>query len=215
MEYVVLAGQGSAVEHDYYSPQRNYTVYYRDVNDLQNVDTVVIREETVYYDNPVTVEEIVYVDEEVWIEPADEGVTVLANDTTGDAVTLDDEGTPLADNPDTNAEDNSDTVVLDDEVTPLASAPGVSGGNAADEAANGSGNGAGADGSNAANGSGGAANAGDTVTIDDETTPLASLPDNTNDSSSSVNLPLVIGGIAVAAIVMIAAACVVISRKRR
>ena len=40
-EYVVLAGQGSVIEHNYYSPQRNYTVYYRDVNDLQNVDTVV------------------------------------------------------------------------------------------------------------------------------------------------------------------------------
>ena len=201
--YVVLAGQGSAVEHAYYSPQRNYTIYYRDVNDLQNVDTVVTREETVYYDNPVTVEEIVYVDEEVWTEPADEGVTVLANDTTGDVVTLDDEGTPLADNPDTNAEDNSDTVVLDDEDTPLASAPGVSGGNATDEVANDT------------DGSGDAANAGDTVTIDDETTPLAALPDNANGSGSSVNIPLVIGGAAVAAIVIIAAAGIVISRKRK
>ncbi|MBS5523150.1 MAG: hypothetical protein KHX56_12875 [Clostridiales bacterium] len=214
-EYVVLAGQGSAVEHDYYSPQRNYTVYYRDVNDLQNVDTVVTREETVYYDNPVTVEEIVYVDEEVWTEPADEGVTVLANDTTGDVVTLDDEGTPLADNPDANTEDDGDTVTLDDEDTPLASDPGASGGDAGDEAANGSGDGAGADSANAANGSGDAANAGDTVTIDDETTPLAALPDNTNDSGSSVNLPLVIGGATMAAIVIIAAAGVVISRKRK
>ncbi len=54
---------------------------------------------------------------------ADEGVTVLANDTTGDVVTIDDEGTPLADNPDTNAEDNGDTVTIDDETTPLAALP--------------------------------------------------------------------------------------------
>ena len=192
-EYVVLAGQGSAVEHGYYSPQRNYTIYYRDTNDLQNVDTVVTREETVYYDNPITVEEIVYVDQEVPSEPADEGVTVLANETTGDVVTLDDEGTPLADNPGTDAQGVEDAVTLEDEETPLGGAPEVS-----DEPAD-------AEPENVAD---------DTVTIEDETTPLGALPVEADNSGSAISMPLVIGGVAIIAIVIIAGVCVAVVRKR-
>ena len=178
-EYVVLAGQGAAVEHDYYSAQRNYTVYYRDVNDLQNVDTVVIREETVYYDNPIVVEEIVYVDEIIPEEPADSGVTVLNNEQTGDVVTLDDENTPLGG-------DTEDTVELDDEDTPLSPTP-ESEAEPADD---------------------------DTTIIEDETTPLADLPIENDNSGSSMNMPLVIGGIAIVAIAIIAGVCVVVIKKK-
>ena len=85
------------------------------------------REEIVYYDNPITQQEVVYEDEYVdeyeyidQVVPADDGVTVLANDTTGDVVTLDDEGTPLADNPNDTAQE---TTTLEDEETPLAETP--------------------------------------------------------------------------------------------
>ena len=40
-QYVRLSGQSDVVNHDFYSAQRTYTIYYRDVNDEQNVDTVV------------------------------------------------------------------------------------------------------------------------------------------------------------------------------
>lgn len=145
-EFVRLAGQSDSIEHNYYSPQRSYTVYYRDINDLQNVDTVVNVEEVIYYDNPVEqivyndvpVEDIEYVDVVV---PADQGITVITNQNTGDVTTLDDEQTPLAPRvPQTN--DNADettgstpetapqsdaqageTTVLDDEDVPLANGP--------------------------------------------------------------------------------------------
>lgn len=40
-EYVKLAGQGDEMEISYYSRQRTFYAYYRDVNDLQNVDVYV------------------------------------------------------------------------------------------------------------------------------------------------------------------------------
>lgn len=201
-EYVVLAGQGDTIEHDYFSPQRNYTVYYRDVNDLQNVDTVVTREEIVYYDNPITQQEVVYEDEYVdeyeyidQVVPADDGVTVLANDTTGDVVTLDDEGTPLADNPNDTAQE---TTTLEDEETPLAETPEIT------ESEDNSGDTEPAQEDN-----------GDTTTLEDETTPLAQLPtDGDSSNGSSVNMPLIIGGIAVVAVIIIAGAAFIIIKKK-
>ncbi len=150
-EYVVLAGQGSTIEHDYFSPQRSYTVYYRDVNDLQNADTVVTREEVVSYDNPVTVQEVVYEDEYVdeyeyvdQIVPAD----------------------------DASQDDSADTA--SEEEQPES-----------------------------------------TTTLEDETTPLAQLPADADSSNgSSMNMPLIIGGIAAAAVIIIAGAAFIIVRKK-
>jgi hypothetical protein len=88
--YVRLAGQGDALVHDAGTPQSSYTIYYRDVNDLQNVDTTVIQEETIYYDVPVTEEEIIYVDEVA--EAPEAPVTVVANAETGETDTYNAEG---------------------------------------------------------------------------------------------------------------------------
>ena len=141
-EYVRLAGQSDSIQHNYYSPQRSYTVYYRDVNDLQNVDTVVNVEEIIYYDNPVErivyndvpVEDIQYVDV---VEPVG-GVTVINNNNTGDVTTIEPEQTPLAPNaPETKAPETqetkapesettapaAETTILDDEDVPLAANP--------------------------------------------------------------------------------------------
>lgn len=143
-EYVRLAGQADSIEHSYYSPQRSYTVYYRDINDLQNVDTIVTKEETVYYDNPVervvyndvVEEDIQYVD--VPAPNADQTVTVLNNNTTGDVTTIEPEQTPLAPNaPQTKVPETqetkapesettapaAETTILDDEDVPLAANP--------------------------------------------------------------------------------------------
>ena len=119
--YVRLAGQGDTLTHDAGTPQSDYTVYYRDVNDLQNVDTTVIQEETIYYDVPVTEEEIVYVDEIV--EEAEEPVTVVTNPTTGDTDTYNPEGELIT--PDAAEEEpaapitGGDVEEIPDEETPL------------------------------------------------------------------------------------------------
>ena len=52
-QYVRLSGQSDVVNHDFYSAQRTYTIYYRDVNDEQNVDTVVTQEDVVTSENLV------------------------------------------------------------------------------------------------------------------------------------------------------------------
>lgn len=208
-EYVVLAGQGSTIEHDYFSPQRSYTVYYRDVNDLQNADTVVTREEVVYYDNPVTVQEVVYEDEYVdeyeyvdQIVPADDGVTVLANDTTGDVVTLDNEGTPLSEAP---GNESQNTTELEDEETPLAQEPDAAETDPADDASQ----------DDSADTASEEEQPESTTTLEDETTPLAQLPADADSSNgSSMNMPLIIGGIAAAAVIIIAGAAFIIVRKK-
>ena len=119
-------------------------------------------------------------------------MTVLANDTTGDVVTLDDEGTPLAENPN----DNAETVTLEDEETPLAEGPETSAD--ADDAA----------------GNDAEASADSTTTIEDETTPLGALPVEADSNGSSVNMPLIIGGVAVVAVVIIAGVCIAVIRKK-
>lgn len=54
-EYVRLAGQEQGIRHGYYSPARLYTVYYRDVNDVINADTVIRRTQIVETERVVTV----------------------------------------------------------------------------------------------------------------------------------------------------------------
>lgn len=54
-EYVRLAGQETAIRHGYFSPARTYTVYYRDVNDVINADTVVTRTQIIETERTVTV----------------------------------------------------------------------------------------------------------------------------------------------------------------
>lgn len=110
--YVRLAGQEDQVTHNFYNPQRNYTVYYRDVNDLQNVDTVVTQEEIILTENLI-VQDTAATDT---ADTAAAPVTVLTNQTTGEVVTLTDEGVPLAG----GTPDNPQFVTAPDEEVPLA-----------------------------------------------------------------------------------------------
>ncbi|MFR8544667.1 MAG: collagen binding domain-containing protein [[Clostridium] scindens] len=112
-QYVRLSGQSDVVNHDFYSAQRTYTIYYRDVNDEQNVDTVVTQEDVVTSENLV--------------DDGTQTATVLTNATTGTTVTLNDEGVPLA-NTQTDDEDDNGLVTSEDEDVPLANIDGSKGG---------------------------------------------------------------------------------------
>lgn len=120
-EFVKLSGQENAVTHDFYNPQRNYTIYYRDINDLQNVDTIVTQEEIVTSENLITRDVITDAGTDAQtVQTNPTQVTVLTNPTTGELVTLNEEGVPLAGEiPDTEATDNKDTVSSKDEKVPL------------------------------------------------------------------------------------------------
>ncbi|PWJ50941.1 hypothetical protein [Faecalicatena contorta] len=126
-EYVKLPGQDN-LTHDFTSAQRTVTVYYRDVNDIQNADTVVTREVV------TTTEQVQTVTLAASEGGAAGGVTggtadgtvlggttvsaetapgaTLTNETTGQLVTVDDEGIPLSDTAD-------ELTKIEDEETPL------------------------------------------------------------------------------------------------
>jgi hypothetical protein len=193
--YVRLAGQGDTLVHSAGTPQSDYTVYYRDVNDLQNVDTVVIQEETIYYDVPVTEEEIVYVDEVE--EEAEEPVTVVTNPTTGETETYNPAGeliTPDAEAEEETAEPATEPEVeeIPDEETPLAN-PDLNAGETGSETADND-------------------SSDDLSLIEDEETPLA---DQDLAESTGIGLnPVLIGGIIAAAAALVIV-YIVISKKRK
>ncbi|MFV0364416.1 MAG: hypothetical protein ACK5LL_15205 [Suipraeoptans sp.] len=112
---VKLSGQGdinneNVVSHSYYSPRRNYILYYRDINDIQNLDSVV------YTINPIDVVNETIVGEDnpnadiltalqVTSGAAGETLTVVSNETTGETTTYTEEGVPLADSIDQDDEE--------------------------------------------------------------------------------------------------------------
>jgi membrane-bound inhibitor of C-type lysozyme len=125
-EYVRLPGQDN-LTHDFASAQRTVTVYYRNVNDIQNADTVVTREEVTTREQIQTVNVTADADT---TDVADSGVlgavpggtivsqeaipgATLANETTGQLVTVDEEGVPLSDTAD-------ELTQIEDEPIPLA-----------------------------------------------------------------------------------------------
>ncbi len=131
-EYVRLPGQDN-LTHDFSSAQRTVTVYYRNANDIQNADTVVTREEVTTREqiqtiNVTTVEgtgadgnqtdsatasgTLAVPGGTVVSQEAVPGAT-LANETTGQLVTVDEEGVPLSDTAD-------ELTKIEDEPIPLA-----------------------------------------------------------------------------------------------
>lgn len=108
-EYIKLQGQED-VTHNFFSPQRTYTIYYRDANDVQNADTVVTQEQVIRTEQvvevPVVVDDATVVPGEVAtdetpvatpIAATETPNTVLNNEETNTVTTLTDEGVPLAD----------------------------------------------------------------------------------------------------------------------
>lgn len=125
--YVMLGGQSGDVNHSYSNTRRNYIIYYRNVNDTENENTIVTEQvvneivnengETVVLPSPVT----------TITNPAGTQTTVDQN---GNLVTIPDEAVPLADGTQTgNAEEqaaqtdengNQGLVNIEDEPVPLA-----------------------------------------------------------------------------------------------
>lgn len=128
-EYVKLLGQEN-LTHSYYSPQRSYTVYYRDVNDVQNADTVVTREEVI----TVVTDEVVETETPAATTPATEpAVQVLPAvvdeeqpaPVQENTEVIDDENAPLAGGTTENGE-SSEGEEIPDEEAPLAGSSGLS-----------------------------------------------------------------------------------------
>ena len=127
-EYVKLAGQDN-LTHNFESAKRTVTVYYRDVNDIQNADTVVTQELVNTTVETQTITDTVTDTTTAGTTGGAAGAApavseqaapaaTLTNDTTGEVVTLDEEGVPLSDTADGLTE-------LKDEETPLSSMAGA------------------------------------------------------------------------------------------
>ncbi|MGF6988865.1 hypothetical protein M2150_000101 [Lachnospiraceae bacterium PM6-15] len=88
-EYVRLGGQLDKIRHNYFSKQRTQVVYFRDINDDANADTIVTVTDVINVDDPEST---------AAAGGATEGdtVTVLSNETTGETEVLDEQGVPLA-----------------------------------------------------------------------------------------------------------------------
>lgn len=184
--YVILSGQEEPVVHEYNDSQSSYAVYYRDADAEVEIEPEVITQVITQY---VTEEDgTVVVYEDGTVAPVNVPVTTVTGGD-GEDTTYNEEGQPVT------IEDGNITT-LEDEPTPLAEAPESA--EASDEAAD-------AEPENVAD---------DTVTIEDETTPLGALPVEADNSGSAISMPLVIGGAAIIAIVIIAGVCVAVVRKR-
>lgn len=111
--YVMLDGQSTSIDHQFYSTRHAYVFFYRNVNDTANENTVV---DQTPEDNTVVV------------TPA--GETIVA--TPAGDITIDDEPVPLAPTPDdqtsSQSSSSSSSVSIDDEDVPLAPGPGDQGG---------------------------------------------------------------------------------------
>lgn len=108
-EYVLLDGQKNAdgslnMTYNYYTQRRADVFYYRDINDLENANTYVTREEVVtsvvYQTVPGTTTTTVTgtgTGTGTGTAAATTGGTVLTDGTTGETTTITDEGVPLSD----------------------------------------------------------------------------------------------------------------------
>ena len=121
-EYVRLAGQETPIRHGYFSTARTYTIYYRDVNDVINADTVITRTQIIETERTVTV-------------PGAPVVTVAtATPTVPDADGVGDAATGAADGgaaagadaaaPDAGVTAGDATTIIDDDENPLATLDG-------------------------------------------------------------------------------------------
>lgn len=124
IEWIRLDGQEAPIRHSYYSPAREYVVYYRDINDDLHATTVIRNVRVVYVDeegNTVTRPTTV-------VDNGTTETTAGAADTTATGLAT---GSNLlsvegADGSALVGEDGTDTATMriEDDETPLASSPG-------------------------------------------------------------------------------------------
>lgn len=101
-EYIRLAGQDNGIRHTFFSPDRTYTIYYRNVNDTINANTTIVRTQIIDTNRTVVV-------------PGG-GLTAVA-------APVDDAGAGPALDAGVGAGDG--TVIINDDDNPLASPEGL------------------------------------------------------------------------------------------
>lgn len=119
-EYVRLAGQETAIRHAFFSPARTYTIYYRDVNDVINADTVITRTQIIETERTVTVPGAPV----VTVVTATPTATAPAGGTGDGATTGAPAGAAAADAPLAGVGAGDATTVIDDDANPLATLDG-------------------------------------------------------------------------------------------
>ncbi len=117
-EYVRLSGQESGIRHAFFSPDRTYTIYYRDTDDTINANTVITRTQIITTTVPGTggglTAVMTPVDDAAAGDP-DVDTGVGAGDGT---VVINDDDNPLAN---LNGQDTSTERTIEDNENPLAS----------------------------------------------------------------------------------------------
>ena len=196
--YILLNGQDDPIVHEYNDSQSSYAVYYRDAS----VETEVEVE-------PEVITQVVtqYVTEEDGTVVVYEDGTVAPPVAVPVTTVTDGEGNTTNYNEDGQQVDITDgnITVLEDEETPLAQEPDAAETDPADDASQ----------DDSADTASEEEQPESTTTLEDETTPLAQLPADADSSNgSSMNMPLIIGGIAAAAVIIIAGAAFIIVRKK-
>ena len=116
-EYVRLAGQESGIRHAFFSPDRTYTIYYRDIDDAINANTVVTRTQIIETTLPGTGGGLSAA--MTPIDAATDDPDVDAGVGAGDGtVLINDDDNPLAN---FNGQDTSTERTIEDNENPLAS----------------------------------------------------------------------------------------------
>lgn len=124
-EYVRLAGQGSGIRHAYFSPNRTYTVYYRDVNDVISANTVITNTQIINTILPGTSggitagpTPIAELEGDVAGAIGDDALLADAGVTPGDGTTIiNDDDNPLAN---LEGEDTTTERIIEENENPLA-----------------------------------------------------------------------------------------------
>lgn len=194
--YVILSGQDDPVIHEYNDSQTSYAVYYRDADAEVEVEPEVITQVVTQY---VTEEDgTVVVYEDGTVAPPVAVPVTTVTDGEGNTTNYNEDGQQV------DITDGNITV-LEDEETPLAQEPDAAETDPADDASQ----------DDSADTASEEEQPESTTTLEDETTPLAQLPTDADSSNgSSMNMPLIIGGIAAAAVIIIAGAAFIIVRKK-
>ena len=116
-EYVRLAGQDTTIRHAFLSPNRTYTIYYRNVNDTINANTIIDRVQIIQTTQPGTGGGLTAAP--VAVDDAGDGPAVDAGVGAGDGtVIINDDDNPLAN---LDGQDTTTERTIAENENPLAS----------------------------------------------------------------------------------------------
>lgn len=118
-EYVRLVGQDAGIRHAFFSPDRTYTIYYRNVNDTINANTTIVRTQIIDTNRTVVVPGGGLTAVAAPVEDAGAGPALDAGIAAGDGtVVINDDDNPLAS---PEGLDTTTERTIEDDENPLAS----------------------------------------------------------------------------------------------